>query len=152
MFYDIRQLFSGEKTRKNTSKMFDEGIKEVYNINIKSNQARKKENTMFNREKWECFNALESYLKQQGIDLDSVAEKDIEMDESATIYLVCGVHLEGVSITIENECDKNSVTYLVPLLEYNSEVDYYSSELEGAIYENIVWKNKKYYIFIENEE
>lgn len=107
---------------------------------------------MFNREKWECFNALESYLKQQGIDLDSVAEKDIEMDESATIYLVCGVHLEGVSITIENECDKNSVTYLVPLLEYNSEVDYYSSELEGAIYENIVWKNKKYYIFIENEE
>ena len=141
-----------QKTRKNTSKMFDKGIKEVYNINTKSNQARKKENTMFNREKWECFNALESYLKQQGIDLDSVAEKDIEMDESATIYLVCGVDLEGVSITIENECDKNSVTYLVPLLEYNSEVDYYSSELEGAIYENIVWKNKKYYIFIENEE
>lgn len=107
---------------------------------------------MFNREKWECFNALESYLKQQGVDLDSVAEKDIEMDESATIYLVCGVHLEGVSITIENECDENSVTYLVPLLEYNSEVDYYSSELEGTIYENIVWKNKKYYVFIENEE
>ena len=107
---------------------------------------------MFNREKWECFNALESYLKQQGIDLDSVAEKDIEMDESATIYLVCGVHLEGVSITIESECDKKSVTYLVPLLEYNSEVDYYSSELEGTIYENIVWKNKKYYVFIENEE
>lgn len=107
---------------------------------------------MFNREKWECFNALESYLKQQGIDLDSVAEKDIEMDESATIYLVCGVHLEGVSITIENECDEKSVTYLVPLLEYNSEVDYYSSELGGTIYENIVWKNKKYYVFIENEE
>ena len=40
---------------------------------------------MFNREKWECFNALESYLKQQGIDLDSVAEKDIEIDKSATI-------------------------------------------------------------------
>ena len=107
---------------------------------------------MFNREKWECFNALESYLKQRGIDLDSVAEENIEMDESAKIYLVGGVHLEGISITIENECDENSVTYLVPLLEYNSEVDYYSSELEGAIYENIVWKNKKYYVFVENEE
>ena len=141
-----------QKTRKNTSKIIDKGIKEVYNINIKSNQARKKENAMFTREKWECFNALESYLKQQGVDLDNVAEKDIEMDESATIYLVCGVHLEGVSITIENECDEKSVTYLVPLLEYNSEVDYYSSELEGTIYENIVWKNKKYYVFIENEE
>ena len=141
-----------QKTRKNTSKIIDKGIKEVYNINIKSNQARKKGNTMFTREKWECFNALESYLKQQGIGLDSVAEKDIEMDESAMIYLVCGVHLEGVSITIENECDEKSVTYLVPLLEYNSEVDYYSSELEGTIYENIVWKNKKYYVFIKNEE
>ena len=141
-----------QKTRKNTSKILDKGIKEVYNINIKSNQARKKEDTMFTREKWECFNALESYLKQQGINLDSVAEKDIEMDESATIYLVCGVHLEGVSITIENECDEKSVTYLVPLLEYNSEVDYYSSELEGTVYENIIWKNKKYYVFIENEE
>jgi hypothetical protein len=32
----------GQKTRKNTSKMFDKGIKEVYNINIKSDQARKK--------------------------------------------------------------------------------------------------------------
>ena len=140
-----------QKTRKNTSKIIDKGIIGVYNINIKSNQTRKKGNTMFTREKWECFNALESYLKQQGIDLDSVAEKDIEMDESAMIYLVCGVHLEGVSITIENECDEKSVTYTVPLLEYNSEVDYYSSELEGTIYESIVWKDKKYYVFVENE-
>ena len=31
-----------QKTRKNTSKMFDKGIKEVYNINIKSNQAKKR--------------------------------------------------------------------------------------------------------------
>lgn len=106
---------------------------------------------MFTREKWECFNALESYLKQQGIDLDSVAEKDIEMDESATLYLVSGVQLEGVSVTIENECSEHSVTHLIPLLEYNSEVDYYSSELEGTIYENIVWKDKKYYVFVENE-
>lgn len=107
---------------------------------------------MFNREKWECFNALESYLKQQGIDLDSMGDSDVEMDESATIYLVSGVYLEGVSITVGNLCDGNSVTYLVPLLEYNSEVDYYSSELEGTIYKDIVWKNKKYYIFVKNEE
>lgn len=106
---------------------------------------------MFTREKWECFNALESYLKQQGIDLDSVAEKDIEMDESATLYLVSGVQLEGVSVTIENECGEHSVTYTVPLIEYNSEVDYYSSELEGTIYKSIVWKDKKYYVFVENE-
>lgn len=26
---------------------------------------------MFTREKWECFNALEYYIKQQGIDLPS---------------------------------------------------------------------------------
>lgn len=32
----------GQKTRKNTSKIIDKGIKEVYNINIKSNQARKR--------------------------------------------------------------------------------------------------------------
>lgn len=132
--------------------MIDKGMIEMYNINIKSNQARKKENAMFTREKWECFNALESYLKQQGIDLDSMGDSDVEMDESATIYLASGVYLEGVSITVGNLCDGNSVTYLVPLLEYNSEVDYYSSELEGTIYENIVWKNKKYYVFIENEE
>ena len=106
---------------------------------------------MFTREKWECFNALESYLKEQGIDLDNVAEKDIEMDESATLYLVSGVQLEGVSVNIENECSEHSVTYLVPLLEYNSEVDYYSSELKDTIYESIVWKDKKYYVFVENE-
>lgn len=123
----------------------------MYNINIKSNQTRKKGKAMFNREKWDCFNALESYLKQQGIDLDSVADKYIEMDESATLYLVSGVQLEGVSVTIENECGEHSVTYTVPLLEYNSEVDYYSSELEGTIYESIVWKDKKYYVFVENE-
>ena len=34
-----------QKTRKNTSKIIDKGIKEVYNINIKSNQARKKRRT-----------------------------------------------------------------------------------------------------------
>lgn len=32
----------GQKTRKNTSKMFDKGNKEVYNINIKLNQTRKR--------------------------------------------------------------------------------------------------------------
>lgn len=42
IFNDIHQWFLGKKTRKNTSKIIDKGIKEVYNINIKSNQARKK--------------------------------------------------------------------------------------------------------------
>ena len=42
---------------------------------------------MFTREKWQCFNALEHYLKQKGIDLDSVPDDDIEMDESAIIYV-----------------------------------------------------------------
>ena len=42
---------------------------------------------MFTREKWECFNVLEHYLKQQGIYLDSVLDDDIEMDESAKIYV-----------------------------------------------------------------
>ena len=32
----------GQKTRKNTSKMFDKENKEVYNINIKLNQTRKR--------------------------------------------------------------------------------------------------------------
>lgn len=150
MTSEIRQWFLSKGTRKNTSKIIDKENKRVYNINIKLNQTRKKGNTMFTREKWECFKALESYLKQQGIDLDSVAEENIEMDGSATIYLVCGVHLEGVSVTIENELGEHSVTYLVPLLEYNSEVDYYSSELEGTIYESIVWKDKKYYVFVKN--
>lgn len=31
-----------QKTRKNTSKIIDKGIKEVYNINIKLNQTRKR--------------------------------------------------------------------------------------------------------------
>ena len=39
----------GQKARKNTSKMIDKENKRVYNINIKSNQARKKGNTMFTR-------------------------------------------------------------------------------------------------------
>lgn len=42
MFNDIRQWFLGKKTRKNTSKMFDKGNKEVYNINIKLSQTRKR--------------------------------------------------------------------------------------------------------------
>ena len=33
---------------------------------------------MFTREKWECFNALEYYIKQQGIDLDKFTDDDIE--------------------------------------------------------------------------
>ena len=114
----------------------------MYNINIKSSEKKGEYNVQ--SRKMGMFQCVRK--------LPKTTEENIEMDESAKIYLVGGVHLEGVSITIESECDENSVTYLVPLLEYNSEVDYYSSELEGTIYENVVWKNKKYYVFVENEE
>lgn len=35
-------MFFRQKTRKNTSKIIDKGVIEVYNINIKSNQAKKR--------------------------------------------------------------------------------------------------------------
>ena len=102
---------------------------------------------MFTREKWECFNALEHYLKQQGIDLDSVPDDDIEMDESAKIYALGGAYIEGVEIEIGNS------SYFTPLLEYNSEIDGCLSELteRGYSYETITWKDKEYYILIEKE-
>ena len=79
---------------------------------------------MFTREKWECFNALEYYINQQGIDLDKFTDDDIEMDESAKIYVFLGANIEGVEIV------KGNVRYFVPLLEYNSEVDEYLQNLE----------------------
>lgn len=103
---------------------------------------------MFTREKWQCFNALEHYLKQQGIDLDSVADDDIEIDESAKIYLFLEADIEGVEIV------KGNMRYFVPLLEYNSEVDYSFQNLEsrGFIRDRFTWKDKEYYILIEKED
>ena len=102
---------------------------------------------MFTREKWECFNALEYYINQQGIDLDSVPDDDIEMDESAKIYLFLEADIEGVEIV------KGNTRYFVPLLEYNSEVDYSFKNLEsrGFVRDKFTWKDKEYYILIEKE-
>lgn len=103
---------------------------------------------MFTREKWQCFNALEHYLKQQGIDLDSLADDDIEMDESANVYIFFGADIEGVEIV------KGNMRYFVPLLEYNSEVDEFLPKLEsrGFVRDRFTWKDKEYYILIEKED
>lgn len=103
---------------------------------------------MFTREKWQCFNALEHYLNQQGIDLDSVADDDIEMYESAKIYLFLETDIEGVEIV------KGNMRYFVPLLEYNSEVDYSFKNLEsrGFVRDKFTWKEKEYYVLIEKED
>ena len=103
---------------------------------------------MFTRGKWQCFNALEHYLKQKGIDLDSVPDDDIEMDESAKVYIFFGADIEGVEITKEN------MRYFVPLLEYNSEVDEFLPKLEsrGFVRDRFTWKDKEYYILIEKED
>lgn len=102
---------------------------------------------MFTREKWKCFNALEHYLKQQGIVLDSWTDDDIEMDESAKIHVFLGADIEGVEIV------KGNTRYFVPLLEYNSEVDYTSQNLESRGFERdkFTWKDKEYYVLIEKE-
>lgn len=102
---------------------------------------------MFTREKWECFNALEHYLKQQGIDLDKFTDDDIEMDDTAKIYLFLEADIEGVEIV------KGNMRYFVPLLEYNSEVDYSFKNLEsrGFVRDKFTWKDKEYYILIEKE-
>ena len=101
---------------------------------------------MFTREKWECFNALEYYLNQQGIALDKFADDDIEMDESAKIYLFLGADIEGVEIVKEN------TRYFVPLLEYNGEVDYFIQWIEARFScDKFTWKEKEYYVLIEKE-
>lgn len=103
---------------------------------------------MFTREKWDCFHALESFLKQKGIDLDIITDDEVEMDESATIYVFWGADIEGVEIV------KGNMRYFVPLLEYNSEVDELLPKLElrGFSRDKFTWKEKEYYILIENEE
>ena len=57
---------------------------------------------MLTREQWKCLNALGYYLNQQGIDLDSVAEEDIKIDESAKVYVFLEANIEGVEIVKEN--------------------------------------------------
>ena len=103
---------------------------------------------MLTREQWKCLNALGYYLNQQGIDLDSVPDDDIEMDESAKIYLFLEADIEGVEIV------KGNMRYFVPLLEYNSEVDYSFKNLESRGFERdkFTWKEKEYYILIEKED
>jgi hypothetical protein len=98
---------------------------------------------MLTREKWKCLNALEHYLNQQGIDLDSVLEEDIEIDESARIYVVGGAYIEGVEIV------KGNMRYFTPLEEDSSEVAIYiqfggtcdTFTLEGKEYQVLVSTN-----------
>jgi hypothetical protein len=98
---------------------------------------------MLTREKWKCLNALEHYLNQQGIDLDSVPEEDIEIDESARIYVVGGAYIEGVEIV------KGNMRYFTPLEEDSSEVAIYiqfggtcdTFTLEGKEYQVLVSTN-----------
>lgn len=102
---------------------------------------------MLTREKWNCFNALEHYLNQQGIDLDSVADDEIEMDDSAKVYVFLEANIEGVEIVKEN------MRYFVPLLEYNGEVDYFLQWIEARFScDKFTWKDKEYYILIEKED
>lgn len=98
---------------------------------------------MLTREKWKCLNALEHYLNQQGIDLDSVLEEDIEIDESARIYVVGGAYIEGVEIV------KGNMRYFTPLEEDSSDVAIYiqfggtcdTFTLEGKEYQVLVSTN-----------
>lgn len=103
---------------------------------------------MLTREQWKYLNVLEHYLNQQGIDLDSVAEEDIEIDESARIYVIGGAYIEGVEIV------KGNMRYFTPLEEDSSEVEFYLSELSRRAIkcETITWKEKEYYILIEKED
>lgn len=100
---------------------------------------------MFNREKWKCLNALEHYLKQQGVDLDSVAEEDIEIDESARIYVVGGAYIEGVKIA------KGNMRYFTPLEEDSGEVAFYRPdfELKGISCDTFTFEGKEYQVLVD---
>lgn len=95
---------------------------------------------MFNREKWKCLNALEHYLNQQGIDLDSVAEEDIEIDEYARIYVLGGAYIEGVEIV------KGNMRYFTPLEGYSSEVATYVYFNEGGTCDTFTLEGKEYQV------
>ena len=74
-------------------------------------------------------------------------EEDIEIDESAIIYVFLEANIEGVEIVKEN------MRYFVPLLEYNGEVDYFLKWVEARFScDKFTWKDKEYYILIEKED
>lgn len=100
---------------------------------------------MLTREKWQCFNALEHYLNQQGIDLDSVADDEIEMDESARIYVVGGAYIEGVEII------KGNMRYFTPLEEDSGEVAVYRPdfELKGISCDTFTFEGKEYQVLVD---
>lgn len=95
---------------------------------------------MLTREKWKCLNALEHYLDQQGIDLDSVTEEDIEIDESAKIYVLGGAYIEGVEIV------KGNMRYFTPLEGYSSEVATYVYFNEGGTCDTFTLEGKEYQV------
>ena len=95
---------------------------------------------MLTREKWKCLNALEHYLNQQGIDLDSVAEEDIEIDEYARIYVLGGAYIEGVEIV------KGNMRYFTPLEGYSSEVATYVYFNEGGTCDSFTLEGKEYQV------
>lgn len=95
---------------------------------------------MLTREKWRCLNALEHYLNQQGIDLDSVAEEDIEIDEYARIYVLGGAYIEGVEIV------KGNMRYFTPLEGYSSEVATYVYFNEGGTCDTFTLEGKEYQV------
>lgn len=97
---------------------------------------------MLTREQWKYLNALEHYLNQQGIDLDSVAEEDIEIDESARIYVVGGAYIEGVEIV------KGNMRYFTPLEGYSSEVATYLSFSEEGTGNTFTLEGKEYQVFV----
>ena len=97
---------------------------------------------MLTREKWKCLNALEHYLNQQGIDLDSVAEEDIEIDESARIYVIGGAYIDGVEIV------KGNMRYFTPLEGYSSEVATYLSFSEEGTGDTFTLEGKEYQVFV----
>lgn len=97
---------------------------------------------MLTREKWKYLNALEHYLNQQGIDLDSVAEEDIEIDESARIYVIGGAYIEGVEIV------KGNMRYFTPLEGYSSEVATYLSFSEEGTGNTFTLEGKEYQVFV----
>lgn len=95
---------------------------------------------MLTREKWKCLNALEHYLNQQGIDLDSVAEEDIEIDEYARICVLGGAYIEGVEIV------KGNMRYFTPLEGYSSEVATYVYFNEGGTCDTFTLEGKEYQV------
>lgn len=113
---------------------------------------------MFSGERWECFNVLEHYFKEKGIDLHYMIMFDescqVNMDESAKIYAGGGAYIEGVKISISSDCDSLTTGYFTPLPEYNSDIDIYLSELESRGYSCKITtlESKALYVLIDTED